>query len=137
MNEERTLILQMLKDGHISVEEAQQLLDAVPGEEEAQPDAGAVVPRHIYIFVTEHGKTKANIKIPFSMLRVALKLGQTFGSMGGKHMKEHEAKAMEMLVDLDIDELLGSISSGDITLPYTVMDMDDDEKGQHIEVILQ
>ena len=145
MSEERKMILQMLKDGTVSVEEAERLLDAVPAEA-AEPAGGelvarsgsGVMPKRILIMVSENGKTIVNIRLPFSLVRVALKMGVSIGSMSAKHTSDPEtAQALEMLKTIDIDESLGSLSDGDISLPYSMIDVDDDNSGDHGKSVLE
>lgn len=143
MNEERRMILQMLKDGAISVEEAERLMEAVPAGEEDTKTANALtassgMPKRISVLVTGDGKTKVNVKVPFSLVRAGLKLGKTFGVYGAKFTKDpSEAEMLESLKSLDVDEILNSINDGDITLPYTMVDVEDDEKGEHVKVVLE
>jgi len=134
----------MLKDGDISVEEAERLLEAIPAGEDdggsannALVSAPGIAPKRISVLVKEQGKTKVNVKVPFSLVRVGLKLGKAFGAAGGRHMKEEEAAAMELLANLDIDELLDSLDDGEITLPYTIVDVNDEEKDQMVEIIME
>ena len=76
MSEEKRIILEMVKEGKISVEEAEQLLDkASPGE--SVDNAGTKKPdskKFIRVRVTEEDKVKANIKIPIGLAKVGLKL---------------------------------------------------------------
>lgn len=150
MNEERRLILEMLKEGTISVEEAERLMEALPKtqeSEEPQPlaleaaEAGdgpaPIAPKRIRIQVRENGKNKVNVRVPFSLVRVGLKLGQSFSSLGAKYVDEEGAKAMEMLKNIDVDELLASISDGEITLPYAMVDVDDEDTGESVLVVLE
>lgn len=145
MNEERKMILQMLYEGAISVEEAENLLNTLS---ENEPPAEAVAmmpvppsfsPKRIIVRVVENGKSKVNVKVPFSLVRVGLKLGQTFSSLGSKYVQNSpEARdAMEILKNIDLDELLSSISDGEITLPYTLVEVDDEEKATHVVVGLE
>ncbi len=135
MNEERRMILEMLQSGTVSVEEAERLMEALPNaaaktdeasESEIVPFANAkrISPKRLLIRVTEQGKTKVNVK--------GLKLGQTFGSLGAKYAAE-----AELIKNIDIDEVLDSLSAGEISLPYTLIDVDDDEKEQHVQIILE
>lgn len=143
MNEERRMILEMLQSGTVSVEEAERLMEALPNaaaktdeasESEIVPFANAkrISPKRLLIRVTEQGKTKVNVKVPFSLVRAGLKLGQTFGSLGAKYAAE-----AELIKNIDIDEVLDSLSAGEISLPYTLIDVDDDEKEQHVQIILE
>ena len=143
MSDERKMILQMLKDGAISVEDAERLLDAVPTEPAdaaGQVPAGTagVTPKRILILVSENGKNIVNIRLPFSLVRIALKMGISIGSMSAKHTSDPEtAQALEMLKTIDIDEILNSLSDGDISLPYSMVDVDDEKSGEHVKIILE
>ena len=147
MNEERKMILQMLKDGEISVDEAERLIDAVSDK---RPVADAVnydesftglSPKRILIQVTEHGKTKVNVKIPFSLMRAALKLGKTAGLIGvisTKYMhSDMEAEILEAVKSIDPDEILSSLSEGAMSLPCAIVDVDDDVSDQQVKIILE
>lgn len=143
MNESRKMILQMLKDGEISVDDAERLIEAVsderPEESEAAPSGPS--PKRISVKVTELGKTKVNVKIPFSLLRIALKLGKTAGLAAAITTKnvdgETATEILDALKEIDPDEILGSLSDGDISLPYTIVDVDDDDADQHVKIILE
>ena len=139
MNEERRMILEMLKDGSISIDEAERLMEAIPSGDTALANTSDFSPKRIYVHVTEGGKSKVNVKIPFSLVRVGLKLGKTFGALGMKNTQNspEQAAAMEMLQNLDIDEVLNSIGEGDVTLPYTIVDVEDPEKGEHVKVVIE
>lgn len=144
MNEERRLILEMLKEGSISVEEAERLLEALPvNNKDAESANGAittnlagVMPKRIIVRVTDDDKTKVNVRIPFSLVRAGLKLGQTIGSLVAKHSPEY-SKEFAILKDIDIDELLSRISEGEISLPYTFVDVEEEDDGKHVLVILE
>lgn len=149
MNEERRIILEMLQAGAVTLEEAERLMEALPTESaetkaapemdnssDAPNNLSGISPKRILVRVTEGDKTKVNIKVPFSLVRMGLKLGQTFGVLGAKYSADYSAE-VEMLKSIDIDELLSSLSDGEISLPYTMVDVDDDEKGQHVQVVLE
>lgn len=148
MNEERRLILEMLQNGTINVQEAEQLMEALKepetyAQEEttlvptlSTPTEGGISPKRLLIRVSANGKNKVNVKIPFSLVKVGLKLGKTFGTMSAKNSPEL-AEHMELLKNIDVDELLGSLSTGEITLPYTIVDVEDDEKGENVLIVLE
>ncbi|MEM1485060.1 hypothetical protein V6615_09290 [Oscillospiraceae bacterium PP1C4] len=137
MNEERRMILEMLQNGTITVEEAERLMEALKTKNEITPftSVKGVSPKRILVHVTENGKTKVNVRIPFSLVRVGLKLGQSFSSLGAKYSVDYSAEA-ELIKSIDIDEVLDSLSSGEISLPYTMVDVDD-EKNQHVQIIME
>jgi len=77
MSEEKRIILEMVKEGKISVEEAEQLLDKANPSESVNDTAGIKKPdskKFIRVRVTEEDKVKANIKIPIGLAKVGLKL---------------------------------------------------------------
>jgi len=131
MNEERKLILQMLKDGTISVEEAERLMDAIPEEAKkpARSMAGGAEPKKISILVTEDGRQMVNLSIPFSLVKSGLKLGKAAGALGLRNAKnEEEAAVFESIQEIDVDQILASLRDGEISLPHAIVDMDDGKK---------
>ena len=77
MSEEKRIILEMLKEGKISVEEAEQLLEkANPGESfENKPKIKKPnSKRFLRVRVTEEDKVKANVNIPIALAEVGLNL---------------------------------------------------------------
>jgi hypothetical protein len=77
MSEEKKMILEMLKDGKITVEEAEQLLEkANPGEsikdtpQIKKPNSK----KFLRVRVTEEDKVKANVNIPIALAEVGLNL---------------------------------------------------------------
>jgi len=143
MNEERKMILQMLKDGEISVDEAERLIDAVSKEsadaESSGPDNESI-PKRISIKITEGEKSKLNLKVPFSLLRTALKLGKTagfIGVVGSKGLQgDISEEIMATIKAIDPEEILNSLGEGAISLPHTIVDMNDDT-GQNVIILLE
>ena len=80
MNEERTKILEMLKDGKIGVADAEKLLAALSsGAAGDEPRAaGAAKPRYLRVQVEpgpgSESKDKVNIRVPMKLIRAGLKL---------------------------------------------------------------
>ena len=147
MNEERKMILQMLRDGEISVDEAERLIEAVSdgrSDTESVKPAAALTgpaPKRIFIHVTENGRAKVNVKIPFSLVRTALKLGKTAGLIGAistKYLDSNmENEILEAIKDIDPDEILCSLSDGAIDLPYSIVDVDDEDSGRRVKIVLE
>lgn len=81
MNEDRTRILEMLKQGKITVDEAEQLLDALKGRAAEDgmlsPNANAAIaakPRPKYLrVVVDDDKDHVNIRVPMGLLRAGMK----------------------------------------------------------------
>jgi hypothetical protein len=88
MSEETRQVLEMLSQGKINVQEAEQLLQAVPPVTPAGDDK-KVEPRYFRILVNkparEGKKAEAvNIRVPMTVVRGGLRLGALFPSMLGK-----------------------------------------------------
>ena len=98
-------------------------------------------PKRILINVTENGKTKVNARIPFALLRSALKLGKTAGLISvitSKYLhKDMDAEVLEAIKEIDPDEIINSLSDGAVSLPCTIVEVDDEETGQQIRVIIE
>ena len=87
MNQETRQVLEMLSEGKVTVQEAEQLLQAVaaPG----QPGEKTAEPRYFRILINKpaHDGKKAenvNIKVPITVVRGGLRLGALFPGMLGK-----------------------------------------------------
>lgn len=150
MSEEKRMILEMLNNGDINVDEAERLLGAIPSESEVNSTAVANVsntgihPKKLSIIVTDltTGKNNVDIRIPFSLIKAGLKIGKASLAMGAKFDSNRDSdtqQVLDLLKEVDIDEILSSLDDGDITLPYTMIDMDNHEDGQHqhIEIVLE
>ncbi|MBL1214735.1 MAG: hypothetical protein HND52_15365 [Ignavibacteriae bacterium] len=77
MSEEKKMILEMLKEGKITVEEAEQLLEkANPGEsiKDAPQIKKPNSKKFLRVRVTEEDKVKANVNIPIALAEVGLNL---------------------------------------------------------------
>jgi len=87
MSEERRQVLEMLSQGKVTVEEAEQLLEAVAAPDPAdEPKAQA---RYFRILVNKparEGKKaeNVNIRVPMTVVRGGLRLGALFPGMLGK-----------------------------------------------------
>ena len=88
MSEETRKVLEMLSNGKISVQEADQLLHAVttPG---ATPDDKKAEPRFFRIFVNKPARDgkkaeAVNIRVPMTVVRGGLRLGALVPGMLGK-----------------------------------------------------
>ena len=139
--EERIKILQMVQEGKISPEDAASLLEAIGGTP-AQPqrDGPRAVrvedgfpagdtdmaglgrrPRWLRVRVTDTdtGRPRVNVRLPISMVSVGLKMGSRFAPQ---------------VEGLDADQLMSIIESGEMG---QIVDVYDDEDGEHVEVFLE
>ena len=136
--EERMKILTMVQEGKISPEDAAQLLDAInatpassprrapappayqPSPDEDSPALGRK-PRWLRVRVTDtdSGRPRFNVRLPISMVSVGLKMGSKFAPQ---------------VEGLDANELMSIIESGELG---QIVDVYDEEDGEHVEVFLE
>ena len=123
MSEERARILELLREGKITVEEAEQLLDALgPTREGAEPSTGAAGrPRYFCVRITDPrtGEVKKNVRLPFGAWGFLSKLTRT-------HIGRH-------LRGLGLDEIQRAARSG----TSHIVDVTDDEGGERVEVFFE
>ena len=77
MNEEKRKILEMVKEGKITFEEAEQLLDKLNLNESSEIVPKVKKPnskKFLRVRVTEEDKVKANVNIPIALAEVGLNL---------------------------------------------------------------
>ena len=129
-SEERLKILKMVQDGRITADEATQLLEALerarptPPQPPPPPETGMVTGRsgrwlRVRVTDTDSCKTRVNIRLPLSVVESGLKMGMRFAPE---------------IQDMDPNELMGFIRSGEVG---KVVDVFDDEDGEHVEVFIE
>ena len=126
-DEERRQVLEMLSQGKINVQEAEQLLQAVVTPQDASSDR-KVEPRYFRILVNkparEGKKAEAvNIRVPLTVIRGGLRLGALFpGMLGKKKIQLDNGMELDLskitYTDLeamikDIGELTVDVDGGD------------------------
>ena len=128
MSEERARILELLREGKITVEEAEQLLDALgPKRErsgtEAGPGTGARGHRRFCVRITDTrtGKVKTNVRLPFGAWGFLSKLSRT---KLGRHISG---------LGLDLEEVQRAARQGATHL----VDVTDEESGERVEVFFE
>jgi hypothetical protein len=135
--EERIKILTMVQEGKITPEDAASLLEAIGAgtpaprraaapainEPGAPPDLQGLgrKPRWLRVRVTDtdSGRPRVNVRLPISMVSVGLKMGSKFAPQ---------------IEGLDTDSLMTIIESGEMG---QIVDVYDDEDGEHVEVFLE
>ncbi|MGB6606931.1 MAG: hypothetical protein WBF28_03900 [Atribacterota bacterium] len=126
MKEEIRKILEMLKEGKINDGEAAELLEALreTKEEEEITPLSTKKKRFLKIRVTKGEKPQVNVTIPFSLvnwgLNLASKLGNNAINIEGKE------------IPIDMDELNKAMNDPEFT--GKIIDVDDEEKGEHVEI---
>jgi len=126
MKEEIKKVLEMLKEGKINDGEAAELLEALreTKEEEEITPLSTKKKRFLKIRVTKGEKPQVNVTIPFSLvnwgLNLANKLGNNAINIEGKE------------IPIDMDELNKAMNDPEFT--GKIIDVDDEEKGEHVEI---
>jgi hypothetical protein len=124
-NEERMKILKMIQEGKITAEEGARLLAAL--KENRKPKAGRVnVPMgggHGWLRVRVSdvitGKTKVNVNLPLALMDAGLRIG---------------AQYAPELRSMDLAQLVDEVKSG---ASGKIIDVVDEEDGQHVEIFIE
>jgi hypothetical protein len=135
MNEGQKRICEMLKAGEISAEEAERLMDAL-GTSAHWTGVQGVAPSRLRVLVTQRGRQLAKVKVPFTVVRLALKLGRGMDGLIATFGGAEGAKVAEALREVDLDEILRQLGDGEIPLPCTLVDVDT-EDGVNVQVVLE
>jgi hypothetical protein len=121
--EERMKILKMIEDEKITAEEGAKLLSllgsgSVP---KSAPRARAGNPRTLRVRVTDMktGRSKASVQIPLSLVDAGMKIGA------------HFAPEIE---GVELDQVMEAFNSG---MTGKIIDVIDDEDGEHVEIFIE
>lgn len=132
--EERMRILMMIQEAKISAAEGARLIEALDeikekpktsrssaSDKSSLHSTGVQKPRFLRVRVTDSdsGKTRVNVRLPVSLISSGLRLG---------------AKFAPEIEGLDEDTLKIWLNSGEIG---QVVDVFDEEDGEHVEVFLE
>ena len=128
-SEERLKVLKMLQDGKITAEMAAELLKALDSSaKKPEPDertTAAFASRstgkffRVRVTDTDTGRTRVNIRMPLGMVNAGMRMGMRFSP-------EVEG--------LDAARLAEALASGETG---QIMDIYDDEDGEHVEVYIE
>lgn len=133
--DERMRILRMIQDGKITAEEGARLIEALETSDRGSrgghpyPPEPPVPPTpfgkangrwfRVRITDTDSGKTRVNVRLPISLVNAGLKMG---------------AKFSPQVEGLDMSVLTEYINSGETG---QIVDVFDDEDGEHVEVFIE
>ncbi len=119
MEDEKLRVLRLLEEKKITADEAERLLAAL-----ARADAPAGQNRSIKLRVVDKksGKTRVNITVPMALVRWGMKLAP------------REAKARIEEHEIDLKMVSEALEKG---LTGKIVDVDDEDKGEHVEVWLE
>lgn len=124
-SEERMRVLKMIQDGVITAEDGIRLLDSLDKTSKnssVNNDASlGRTAKYFRVRVTDakSGKTRVNVRLPVSVINAGVKMGARFSPQ---------------VEGLDMQELMSHIRSGMIG---KIVDVYDDEDGEHVEVFLE
>jgi hypothetical protein len=140
---EKNRILQMVRDGKISVDEGLELLgaldetDAKAAQAAAQGPSAKTRDRFLRVRV-DSADTKVNVNIPLGLLKVASNL-ITMGSgfIPQEARREMEAKGID-ISKIDFEELVSLIDQGLVDGKLVDVDVDDPKEGRtKVEVYVE
>jgi hypothetical protein len=124
--EERMRILKMVEEGKISAQDGAKLLAALsegrkPPPQPGSPPGGADEARWFRVRVTDirTGKAKIHVNIPAGLVNVGIRMGARFAP----HL---EAEQLQSMID--------ALKSG---AHGKILDMMDDEFGEHVEIFVE
>ena len=123
-SEERMKILKMIEDGKLSAEEGTKLLSALNSPRvptPPRPPSAPGAPRWLRIRVTDirTGRSKASVQIPLALVDAGMKIGA------------HYAPEVE---GVDMSNVLEALRSG---VTGKIIDVTDDEDGEHVEIYVE
>lgn len=125
-SEERIKVLKMVQEGKITAEVAAELLKALDSSSKPrQSSESNVLPGssgrffRVRVTDTDTGKTRVNVRMPLGMVNAGLRMGMKFSP-------EVEG--------LDAERLAEILSSGETG---QIVDIFDDEDGEHVEVFIE
>jgi hypothetical protein len=119
--EERMKILKMIEEGKLSAEEGAKLLSALSGAGRPLGSLGASGAKWLRVRVTDvtTGRSKATVQIPLALMDAGMKIGAHFAP---------EVEGVNM------DQLWEALRSG---MTGKVIDVTDDEDGEHVEIFVE
>lgn len=127
MNEEKMMILKMLQEGKISAEEAAKLLESLESggkkkdekKQTDEPRKGEGKFFRVSITDTVTGRSRANIRMPLSVMGIGMKFGAHFAPQ---------------IDGVESDQLMEAIRNGQVG---KIIDVFDDDDGEHVEIFIE
>ena len=121
---ERMQVLRMIEEGKINAVEGVELLRALDKGDRAapaEPMKGSSSPRWFRVRVTDTktGRNKVNVNIPMGLVNVGIKMG---------------AKFAPEIEDEEYDVIMEAVRSGQTG---KVLDVYDEEDGEHVEIFVE
>lgn len=110
MSEERMKILEMLANGIITVDEADQLLSTLD-KNKSEVKVLKSVNRNLYIKISSKDNDKVNITVPLNLLNAFSKSGSLRGFLNNS-IKINDMDSDFIADNIDIDMIVEMINSG-------------------------
>ena len=124
-SEERMKILKMIEEGKISADEGSKLLAALSDSRRGIPPpprppgaGGGARWLRIRVTDTRTGRSKASVQIPLALVDAGMKIGAHFAPE---------------IDGVNMDQLMEALRSG---ITGKIIDVTDDEDGEHVQVIV-
>lgn len=129
MDEEKIRILNMVKEGKLTVEEATKLLEALdagPADDvEAPQGQGKAKWFRVRITDTKTNRPKVSVNLPIGIVDWALRTGSRVAAFGGADLGG---------MGINLEELRAAINYG---LKGRIVDVTDEDESQHVEIIVE
>lgn len=136
---EKEKILQMVKDGKITVNEGMELLDALGPAETGEAGSGLAGLSDRFLRVrVDNDKAKVNVNIPLRLLKVTSKLVNIgMGCIPEDARREMKKKGVD-ISKIDFEELVLMIDQGLVDGKLVDVDAEDPEHGRtKVEVYVE
>jgi len=140
MSEERRKVLEMLKDGKITPDEAEKLLDRLGANAESASDSGVQVAvaaagenrngrskplRYLRIFVDSRKGDNVNVRVPLALIRTGLKLSTLMPKKVSQRLNER---------GIDLSDL-GKLNGDALTAALAELNIDvESDNGDKVHV---
>jgi SHOCT-like protein len=123
-SEERMKILKMIEEGKLSAEEGTKLLTALSDKRMPTPPRPPGMPggpRWLRIRVTDirSGRSKASVQIPLALVDAGMKIGAHFAPE---------------VQGVDMSNVMEAVRSG---MTGKIIDVTDEEDGEHVEIYVE
>ena len=126
MEEEKIRILNMVKEGTITVEDATKLLEALETPQE-EPELTGSKAKWFRVRITDlkTNRPKVSLNLPIGLVDWALRTGTKVASIGGVDLNG---------MGVNLEELRAAINYG---LRGKIIDVMDEEDGTHVEIVVE
>jgi len=119
--EERMKILKLIEEGKVSAEEGAKLLSALATANRPLSGLSASGAKWLRVRVTDvnSGRSKATVQIPISLMEAGMKIGAHFAPE---------------IDGVNMDQILEALRTG---ITGKIIDVTDDEDGEHVEIFVE